>query len=141
MLLTFLYPYVSILHGAAWNIQQNMEGLGIASSNVVQRDPHGHVVSSYWSPAQATIPLLGMLALCSLALAVLFVLSGYVLGRKRGAIAIVALLVLPGCLKLVSLWPKLRYLPDRFDISGTGRWARRSVFCRCSHLACCWDSA
>jgi hypothetical protein len=90
MLLTFLYPYVSILHGAAWNIQQNMEGLGIASSNVVQRDPHGHVVSSYWSPAQATIPLLGMLALCSLALAVLFVLSGYVLGRKRGAIGIVA---------------------------------------------------
>jgi hypothetical protein len=117
MLRTFLYPYVSTLHGAAWNIQQNMEGLGIASSNVVQRDPQGHIVSSYWSPAQATIPLL---ALCSLALAVLFVVSGYVLGRKLGAMGAAGLLALPGCLNLVSLWPMLRYLPDRFDISGTG---------------------
>lgn len=120
MLRTFLYPYVSTLHGAAWNIQQNMEGLGIASSNFVQRDPHGHIASSYWSPAQATIPLLGILALCSLALAALFVVSSYVLGRKRGAMAAAGLLALPGCLNLVSLWPMLRYLPDRFDINGTG---------------------
>jgi hypothetical protein len=120
MLRTFLYPYVSTLHGAAWNIQQNMEGLGIASSNFVQRDPQGHIVSSYWSPAQATIPLLGMLAMCSLALAVLFVVSGYVLGRKRGAMGAAGLLALPGCINLVSLWPMLPYLPDRFAISGTG---------------------
>lgn len=117
---TFLYPYASTLYGAAWNIQQNMEGLGVASSNFVQRDPQGHIVNSYWSPAQATIPLLGMLALYSLALAVLFVVSGYVLGRKRGAMGAAGLLALPGCLNLVSLWPVLRYLPDRFDISGTG---------------------
>lgn len=120
MLQTFFHPYVSTLHGAAWNIQQNMEGLGIASSNFVLRDPHGHIASSYWSPEQATIPLLGMLALGSLALAVLFVVSGYVLGRKRGALGAAGLLALPGCLNLVSLWPMLRYLPDRFDIGGTG---------------------
>jgi hypothetical protein len=120
MLQTFLYPYVSTLYGAAWNIQQNMEGMGIASSNFVQRDKQGHIVSSYWSPAEATIPLLGILALCSLVLAVLFVVCGYVLGRKRGAMGAVGLLALPGCLNLASLWPMLRYLPDRFDISGTG---------------------
>lgn len=120
MLRTFLYPYVSTLYGAAWNIQQNIEGLGIASSNVVERDPQGNIINSYWSPAEATLPILGMLALCNLALAVLFVLSGYVLGRKRGAMGAVGLLALPGCLHLASLWPMLRYLPARFDISGTG---------------------
>jgi hypothetical protein len=120
MLRTFLYPYVATLHGAAWNMQQNLEGLGITSSNFVQRDPQGHIVNSYWSPAQASIPLLGMLMLFSLVLAVLSVVTGYVLGRKRGAIGAAGLLVLPGCLNLISLWPMLRYLPDRFDIGGTG---------------------
>jgi len=120
MLRTFLYPYVSTLYCAAWNIQQNMEGLGIASSNFVQRDLQGNILSSYWSPAEATIPILGVLALCSLALATLFVVSGYILGRKRGAIGAFGLLALPGCLNLASLWPMVRYLPDRFDIGGTG---------------------
>lgn len=120
MLKTFLYPYVSILNGAAWNIQQNLEGLGITSSNVVPVDSHGYVAVSVWFPAQATMLWLGILVLCSLVLAVLFLVSGYVLDRKRGVIGAAGLLMLPGCLNLVSLWPILRYLPDRFDISGTG---------------------
>ena len=38
VLFTFLLPYVSTLLGAAYNIQQALDGLGLHSVNFVERE-------------------------------------------------------------------------------------------------------
>jgi hypothetical protein len=37
-LFPFLFPYVAVLNRAAWNIQQNLEGAGLLSSDMTARD-------------------------------------------------------------------------------------------------------
>lgn len=120
MLRTFFYPYFSLIYGAAWNIQQSLEGLGLTSSNFIEHDRAGNVMSSYWSPAQAVLPILGLLVVLVFALSMLFVLAGYVLRGKSGALMATFLLCLPGLLSVLSLWPALSLLPDMFVISGNG---------------------
>jgi hypothetical protein len=61
ILFTFLLPYVSTLLGAAYNIQQALDGLGLHSINFVERDPHGRIVTSYWSAQEAVMPIFGSL--------------------------------------------------------------------------------
>jgi len=46
VLFTFLLPYVFTLLGAAYNIQQALDGLGLHSINFMERDPHGRIVGS-----------------------------------------------------------------------------------------------
>jgi hypothetical protein len=72
MLKTFLYPYFSLIYGASWNVQQSLEGMGVRSSSFVEYDAAGHIVSSYWSPAQALLPILGLLSLLSIFLSIAF---------------------------------------------------------------------
>lgn len=116
----FLFPYFSMLYSAAWNIQQSLDGLGLSSSNIISRDQQGHIVGSYWSPGEALLPIFGLVFLFALLLSLGVVTAGYVLGRKKGALLATAVMLVPGCLGLVSLWPAIPFVPDTYAISGTG---------------------
>ncbi|MTV40423.1 hypothetical protein [Duganella radicis] len=120
MLTTFFYPYFLLIYGASWNVQQSLEGMGIRSSSFVEYDGGGHVMSSYWSPGQALLPIMGLLVVLTLALSMSIVLAGYILRRKTGAALAILLLCLPGVLNLLSLWPVMPLIPDTFVISGNG---------------------
>lgn len=120
MVQEFLFPYFSMLYSAAWNIQQSLDGLGLSSSNFISRDQQGLIVGSYWSPGEALLPILGLMFLFALLLSFCFVTTGYVLGRKKGALLATAVMLIPGCLSLVSLWPAIPFVPDTYVISGSG---------------------
>lgn len=79
MLTTLLSPYIVVLQGAAWNLQQSLEGLGVISSNYIVRDPQGMIVSSYWSPAQSVAVILGLLFIALVVFACAFLVAGYVI--------------------------------------------------------------
>ncbi|MBU9297808.1 hypothetical protein C6P74_30375 [Burkholderia multivorans] len=115
-----IYPYLVILKGGAWNLQQGLEGLGLVSSNFVEQDTQGHIVSSYWSPGEAMLPILAMLWMFLLVLALFCLTAGYVLGRKRGVLVALLILILPGLLVLLGWWPAISLAPDSFVISGSG---------------------
>lgn len=120
MLKIFFYPYFMLIYGASWNVQQCLEGMGVRSSSFIEYDDGGHVISSYLSPAQALLPVVGTLSILTFALCVSIVVAGYVLRRKTGAILAVFLLCLPGMLSLMSLWPVMPLVPDVYVISGRG---------------------
>lgn len=120
MLKIFFYPYFMLIYGASWNVQQCLEGMGVRSSSFIEYDDGGHVISSYLSPAQALLPVLGTLSILTFALCVSIVVAGYVLRRKTGAVLAVFLLCLPGMLSLMSLWPVMPLVPDVYVISGRG---------------------
>ncbi|HEM7888311.1 hypothetical protein [Burkholderia cepacia] len=115
-----IYPYLVILKGGAWNIQQSFEGLGLVSSNFVEQDAQGQVVSSYWSPGEAMLPILVVLWILLLVLAFLYITTGYVLARKKGALVALSILLLPGLLVLQGWWPLISLVPDSFVIGGSG---------------------
>ncbi|WP_321955876.1 hypothetical protein [Paraburkholderia bannensis] len=119
--MNFLYPYISLLHGAAWNIHQSLEGIGVLNSSFVERDATGHVVSGYWSPAEAVLPLLGFLVLIALGLSAAIAVAGYIIDRKRGLIIALGVLALPGILNIVGFWPAINSFPDVYNI-GEGPW-------------------
>ena len=120
MVVKFFYPYFWWLYSAAWNIQQSLEGLGIASSNFVTVDQQGQILSSYLSPAEAVLPIYGLLALGGIFLFISTLIVGYIFGRRRGAFLAFAVVMLPGLLNLASLWPSLPIFPDTFVIDGNG---------------------
>lgn len=109
-----------MLTGAAWSIQQSLDGLGVVSTSFVTRDSGGALTGSYWSPGQAVLPILGALCLFSMLLSACLVTAGYVLGRRKGACVAIVLLALPGALSVMSLWPNIPYLPSVYTIGGTG---------------------
>ena len=55
MINEFIKPYIQMFYGAAYNIQQSLEGYGLSSSNFLEFDGSGKIVESYWSPAQAAL--------------------------------------------------------------------------------------
>jgi hypothetical protein len=120
VLFTFLSPYASTLLGAAYNIQQALDGLGMHSINFVDRDPQGRIVASYWSAQEAVMPIFGLLFVATVWIACWTILSGYVVARKRGAVYASALIAFPGCLSLASLWPRLSSIPATYFVGGAG---------------------
>ena len=120
MLAKFLSPYVSALHGAAWNLQQNFEGLGLSSSSYLERNSAGQIVSSYWSPGEATLIYLGLLLLIWMILAALLLLCGYVLAGKPGAAGMLFVELIPGISNMAGAWPNIGFAPDEYVIDGTG---------------------
>ncbi|KAE8756098.1 hypothetical protein FSO04_30815 [Paraburkholderia madseniana] len=120
ILFTFLLPYISTSLGAAYNIQQALDGLGLHSINFVERDPQGGIVTSYWSAQEATMPIFGLLIVGTVCIACWTILSGYVVARKRGAVYASALIVVPGALSLASLWPELSPVPERYYAESAG---------------------
>lgn len=116
----FLRPYVLFLLGAAYTLQQTLEGMGVLSSNFVERDAAGHIVGSFWSPVEATVPILGALIIFSFGLMLLVLAAGYSLGRYRGlAIALLTMLT-PGLLAILGIWPEIHWTPEVYEIGRTG---------------------
>lgn len=120
MLINFLRPYISILYGAASNIEQSLEGLGVVSSNFVKWNEQGIITESYWSPAQVAQSIFGLFILCVPILFLLWGTAGYVVGRKKGLAVTIFLALLPGMLSLMGAWPVLSFMPDTFVIRGKG---------------------
>lgn len=120
MIADFFHPYIVPLIGAAYNIQQTLEGLGLSSSSFIVKDESGNIVNSYWSPSQAIYaPFGGLIFL--LIVSVLFALcAAYVLARWRGVAGMLLLISIPGILNVLGLWPEIRYMPDSYVIGGEG---------------------
>lgn len=115
---SFLLPYISFLYGAAYSIQQILEGIGLASSNFLERNEKGFIVGSYWSPAEAVTPILGLFLLYSIIIFFALLCAGFVIARWRGVTVVFFVLALPGLLNIAGLWPRINYLPDSFYIGG-----------------------
>lgn len=120
MFMKFFEPYFFFLLGAAYNIQQSLEGLGLSSSNFLIRDESGAVISSYFSTQEAAMAPLGLLLLYSILLLLALLLSGYVIGRKKGALVVILVAILPGILNMLDMWPVIQYIPHSFSLGGTG---------------------
>lgn len=120
MLIDFLHPYVSVLYGAASNIEQSLEGLEVISSNFVKWNEQGIITESYWSPAEVAQSILGLFILCVPFFFILWCIAGYVVGRKKGFTVAISLALFPGTLSLIGAWPALSFMPDTFVIGGKG---------------------
>lgn len=117
---SFFHPYSNFLHGAAYNLHQILEGLGVASSSFIERDSAGKIIGSYWSPDQAVVITLGYLVLLALVMIPCLAAASYTVGNKRGLIIFFAVLFLPGVLNCLGLFPTINYLPTRYTIGGVG---------------------
>lgn len=120
-MMNFLLPYIQFLYGAAFNIQQTLEGYGLASSNFIEHDSAGHITGSYWSPPQAAVFPFVILLMYSFFLLINLLLSGFILGKWKGFLISLLAIISPGILNLVGFWPQINYLPDSFVIGGTGK--------------------
>ncbi|MGN8342237.1 hypothetical protein ACLEJQ_01345 [Pseudomonas sp. SMV71] len=117
----FFYPYAKFLHGAAYNLHQILEGLGLVSSTFTGRDDAGNFIGTYWSPDEAMMITLGYLMMLSMLLIPLLAAAAYTVGKKRGVLIFFALLLLPGVLNCLGLFATINYLPIRYTISGVGK--------------------
>ncbi|KUM52206.1 hypothetical protein [Rheinheimera sp. EpRS3] len=137
----FLKPYFEILFAAAWSLQQILEGLGLRSSSFTEVNEHQHIVASYWSPGQATIELLGMMLAPFAILCSLFVFAGYILGGLKGTLLTILILLLPGLLSLLSVWPELAVVPTDYVVGGGGKLSTITGFIVIVALAltCGWS--
>jgi len=117
----FFYPYVKFLHGAAYNLHQILEGLGVVSSIFTGRNDAGQIIGTYWSPDEAMVNTLGYLIVLSLLLIPLLAAAAYTVGKKQGVLIFFALLLLPGALNCLGLFPNINYLPIRYAINGVGK--------------------
>lgn len=117
---SFLQPYGQWLIAAAYNVQQSLEGFGLASSNFIEQDADGTIIGSYWSPLQAAFFPFVALLLYAIVLIPLIMLAAYILGRKKGMMVSVSILLLPGIASALGWLPAFNFLPRVFSIGGTG---------------------
>jgi hypothetical protein len=120
-IVSFFHPYSKFLHGAAYNLHQILEGLGVVSSSFTERDDAGKIIGGYWSPDEAMVITLGYLVMLSLLMIPLLATAAYTVGKKRGVLIFFALLFLPGVLNCLDLFPLINYLPVRYTIHGVGK--------------------
>lgn len=102
MIHEFFKPYASILIGAAYNIQQTLEGLGIWTSGFVERDDSGRIVNGYWSATEAVALPLGLLLVYSTVMVLLALLAGYCFRRSAGVFSALVIVLLPGLLSMIG---------------------------------------
>lgn len=116
----FIRPYVDFFASAAYNLQQTLEGYGLASSLFYIRDETGKITDSYWSPSEAIVlPFLEILGYFVLLLPFL-ILASYVAARWKGIILLIVLLLLPGALSVLGYWPRFSGIPDGYVVGGLG---------------------
>ncbi|MBW4653857.1 MAG: hypothetical protein KME20_12580 [Kaiparowitsia implicata GSE-PSE-MK54-09C] len=118
---SFLHPYLKFLHGAAYNLHQILEGLGVTSSSFTERDIAGKVIGGYWSPDEAIVITFGFLVMLSMLLTSLLAAAAYTVGKKRGLQIFFVVLCLPGAMNCLDLFPNINYLPTRYTINGAGK--------------------
>ncbi|HHE4949547.1 TPA: hypothetical protein ACPEUZ_003448 [Citrobacter braakii] len=99
---------------------QTLDGMGVISTNFVEMNAQGALLSSYWSPNKVAVVLGGcFLELFILLLPFIF-LSSWILARKKGLIICFVLLITPGLLSLCHLLPAIQWLPLTYEIGGAG---------------------
>lgn len=116
----FTYPYFAFLMGAAYNVQQTLEGAGLSSSNFLVRDTSGQIINSYWSPAEAVYLPFGVLLFYSLLLLFGFCVAGYALWCRKGIAITIVVASTPGILSLIGYWPKVNFMPVVYEIGRVG---------------------
>lgn len=117
---SFFDPYLQFLRGAAYSLHQVLEGLGITSSSFTEVDSAGKIVDSYWSAEQGVYPVLGALIVLTILLIPFVSLAAYTINRTKGLVIFYVLLCLPGLLNLAGLYPNILYMPQNYNINGTG---------------------
>ena len=120
VLSAFYSPYIQFLVGAAYSIQQTLDGLHIHSSNFVKYNQNGNIIGSYWSASEATYLPLGMLLFISIFICFCIILSGYVIGRRKGVAFSALVICAPGLASVVGFAPQLNLIPHEYVIGGTG---------------------
>jgi len=116
----FFLPYLGFLNGAAYNVQQTLEGFGLTSSNFIERDTTGKIIGSYWSASEAIVVSFGALIIYSFVLFISLLMSGFVLGKWKGSLISFFIISIPGIFSVVGFWPQINYMPDTYVIDGTG---------------------
>lgn len=117
---SFLKPYLRFLYGAAYNLHQILEGLGVASSNFTQRDEKGNIVGSYWSPGESMMVEFGLLIFLAVLMIPLLAAASYTVGKRKGLAIFCVVLFTPGVLSVFGVFPEVNYLPVRYAIQGVG---------------------
>ncbi len=124
MLTEFLFPYVTLLSRATWSIQQNLEGVGLLSSDMTAPSlaaaMPGAVMVAGWDPGASVVVILGLLCVVCLLFVPFVMLAGYAVGRKIGVLATAIVLWLPGIAGVTGVWPRVAPAPGAFTISGVG---------------------
>jgi hypothetical protein len=123
-LFPFLFPYVAVLSRAAWNIQQNLEGAGLLSSDMTAPDlaaaMPGAALVSGWDPGASVIGILGLLCEACLLFVPFVMLAGYAVGRTPGVLVTAVVLLLPGVVGVAGIFPRLAPAPEAFALGGVG---------------------
>lgn len=104
----FLDPYLQFVAGAALSIQQVMEGFEFSKSGFF---------STYLS-GFGFVALI--LTLVFLLLLPLIFGAAYTMGRLKGGVIFLCVLIAPGVLNLIGIFPELQYSSPSFSIGGVG---------------------
>ncbi len=79
-MILFFYPYIMLCYSAGYALLQTLDGMGVISTNFVEMNAQGALLSSYWSPNKVAVALGGcFLELFILLLPFVF-LSSWILG-------------------------------------------------------------
>jgi len=119
MLIEFSAPYMRFFYGAAYNLHQTLDGLGISSTGFIEEATDGSLVSGF-APGQAILPIFAVLILIACCMLPVILVTGYILGRKRGLIISTLVLLAPGLMNALGLLPAFSFIPDKYNIGGTG---------------------
>lgn len=104
----FLDPYLKFITGAAFSIQQVLEGFEYSRTGFFSNYLGGVVFFAM------------VLTLFAALLLPLIFGAAYTLGRGKGALMLLGVLVTPGVLNLIGLFPNLQYNSPTFTIGGAG---------------------
>jgi hypothetical protein len=118
--INFFLPYTISIYGAAYCVQQTLEGYGLTSSAFIEHDSVGNIIGGYWSPSEAVMVPFGLLLIYSFLLIISLLASGFVLGRWKGVLVTIFVISIPGILSVIGFWPQINYLPSSYVIHGTG---------------------
>lgn len=120
MIEKFFLPYLKAIRGAAYSIQQSLEGYGLISSNFVEKNIDGRIINSYWSPLEASIVWFFLLLVLATILFLAVLLSSYTLGRRKGLLAGFVIMSIPGLCSIAGFWPEFNFVPRIYVIGGKG---------------------
>lgn len=119
MLIEFFTPYMRFLYGAAYNLHQTLDGLGVSSTGFIEKAADGGLVSGF-SPGQAVLPIFAVLILIACCTLPGILITGYILGRRKGLTLLTVVLLAPGLLSALGLLPNFSFTPDKYNVGGTG---------------------
>lgn len=120
VLIKFLQPYVLMLLGMTYSLQQSLEGLGVNKTQFEPwRNGSGAIVGSMLNvDASLALPMVSMLVLSVVWIVLVMIALRTLWGRQAMKLGLL-LLVIPGLLSTVEVWPDIQWLPRTYVI-GSG---------------------